>query len=104
MSHLQISAVTEADATAAAKQRLSQYSAKAIIFQMQRAHTAAKSKAAELCARYPGIISLHELGEVISQIEADQLAHATANNHAESLVLCQALRRLQTLYPTTPKL
>lgn len=104
MPHLQISASSQAAATAAAKQPLSQYAAKSVSFEMQRAHTAAKSKAAELCARYPGIISLHELGEVISQIEADQLAHATANNHAESLVLCQALRRLQTLYPTTPKL
>lgn len=64
---------------------------------LQAAHAAAIQRANAICAREPGVISIYALGEVISQIEADQIDHGRNLEIAESITLNRVLNRLKAL-------
>lgn len=66
---------------------------------LQAAHAAAIRRANSICAREPGVISSYSLGEVIAQIEADQLDHGRHLEVAESITLHRVLNRLKALLP-----
>ena len=67
--------------------------------QLQQAHANAKARAAEIAAREPHLISIFDLGEVISQIEDDQIHHGRHLELAESITLNRVLNRLKALLP-----
>ena len=92
MPHLQVSPATAADAARAARLRVYRS-------QLQQAHSNAVARAAEIAAREPHLISIFALGEVISQIEADQIHHGQNLEFAESIALNRVLNRLKALLP-----
>jgi hypothetical protein len=92
MSHLQVTLTTAEAAASAARIRIHRR-------QLRRAHARAVARAAEIAAREPHLISIFALGEVISQIEADQIHHAQSKDFAESAILHRVIARLQTLIP-----
>ena len=92
MPHLQVTPATAADAARAARLRVYRS-------QLQQAHSNAVARAAEIAAREPHLISIFALGEVISQIEADQIHHGQNLEFAESIALNRVLNRLKALLP-----
>jgi hypothetical protein len=92
MPHLQVSPVTAQIANESARARLYRS-------QLQQAHANAFNRAAEIAAREPHLISVFALGEVISQIEADQIDHGRNLELAESITLNRVLARLKALIP-----
>jgi hypothetical protein len=101
MPHLQLSPTTAAKAHAAALDRATRGVPTAAQYasQLQAAHAAAVARANTICARESGVISIYALGEVIAQIEADQLDHAHHLELTESITLHRVLRRLKDLLP-----
>ena len=92
MPHLQVSPVTAQIANESARARLYRS-------QLQQAHANAVARAAEIANREPHLVSVFALGEVISQIEADQLDHGRNLELAESIALNRVLARLKALIP-----
>lgn len=92
MPHLQTSPLITAAAHESARARTYRT-------QLQQAHAAAIARANAICAREPGVISIYALGEVISQIEADQIYHGHNLEIAESIALNRVLARLKALLP-----
>jgi hypothetical protein len=92
MPHLQVSPVTAPAASSAARIRVYRS-------QLQQAHANAVARAAEIAAREPHLISVFALGEVISQIEADQIHHGRNLELTESITLNRVLARLKSLIP-----
>ena len=92
MPHLQVSPITAQIANESARARLYRS-------QLQQAHANAVARAAEIANREPHLVSLFALGEVISQIEADQLDHGRNLELAESIALNRVLARLKALIP-----
>jgi hypothetical protein len=92
MPQLQVSPVTAQIAHESARARLYRS-------QLQQAHANAVARAAEIANREPHLVSIFDLGEVISQIEADQLDHGRNLELAESIALNRVLARLKQLIP-----
>ena len=92
MPHLQVSPVTAQIAHESARARLYRS-------QLQQAHANAVARAAEIANREPHLVSIFALGEVISQIESDQLEHGSNLELAESIALNRVLARLKQLIP-----
>jgi len=93
MPQLQVSPVTAQIANESARARLYRS-------QLQQAHANAVARAAEIANREPHLISIFDLGEVISHIEADQILHGQRLELAESITLNRVLNRLKSLIPT----
>lgn len=92
MPHLQVSPVTAQIAHESARARLYRS-------QLQQAHANAVARAAEIAKREPHLVSIFALGEVISQIEADQILHSQRLELTESITLNRVLARLKALIP-----
>lgn len=92
MPQLQVSPATAQIANESARARLYRS-------QLQQARANAVTRAAEIAAREPHLISVFALGEVISQIEADQIEHGSRLELAESIALNRVLNRLKKLIP-----
>ena len=92
MPHLQVSPVTAQIANESARARLYRS-------QLQQAHANAVGRAAEIANREPHLVSVFALGEVISQIESDQIDHGRNLELAESITLNRVLARLKALIP-----
>jgi hypothetical protein len=101
MSFLQVSPATEQSAHAAALDRAlrSVPTAKEYATKLQAAHAAAVQRSNAICARERGVISIYALGEVISEIEADQIHHGSNGEIGESIALNRVINRLKQLLP-----
>ena len=65
------------------------------------AHAKAKRRAADICQREPGVISIYSLGEVIAAIKADQILHGELHQLDQAIALNRVIGRLNALLPTT---
>jgi hypothetical protein len=65
--------------------------------QMAAKHATAKARAKEISDREPHLVSAFVLGEVIAQIEADQILHGERGELTESMTLNRVLARLAPL-------
>ena len=100
MPHLQVTDETALKAHAAALQRSGK------IIEMPQPQTPLQQRHAELIARTnkickaePTVVSIFDIGFVISELEADFIHHSAHHDIAECIVLNRTITRLKALLP-----
>lgn len=99
MPDLKTSPATTAAAHADARVRADRAVYTTATSPLQQRHFDAIARANKVCRSEPGVLSKYALGEVIAQIEADQIHHGDLHQIAECITLNRVIARLKTLIP-----
>ena len=100
MPHIQITDETASKAHAAALQR----SGKIIQLPppqtpLQQRHAELIARSYKICKQEPTVVSIFDIGLVISELEADFIHHSAHQEIAECIVLNRTIARLKALLP-----